>query len=93
MFYTGVVLQKSKRNWIIGIRTPWTLSSDYVWGRTHALGGKLFKISGILSVIGIFFGDYSLFFVLAPIILASIYLIVYSYLRYREEQQGKRKKR
>ncbi|MCK7526814.1 MAG: SdpI family protein [Ignavibacteriales bacterium] len=34
----GSMLRKAKRNFFIGIRTPWTLSSDYVWDKTHQLG-------------------------------------------------------
>ncbi|MCD6528067.1 SdpI family protein [bacterium] len=42
-YYCGVLLEKAKRNWFIGIRTPWTLSSDEVWDKTHQLGGRLFN--------------------------------------------------
>ncbi len=35
IFYTGVLCENAKRNWFIGIRTPWTLSRDIVWARTH----------------------------------------------------------
>lgn len=28
-YYAGIILEKVKRNWFIGVRTPWTLSSDY----------------------------------------------------------------
>jgi len=30
-FYIGIMLEKSKRNWFIGIKTPWTLQNDEVW--------------------------------------------------------------
>lgn len=83
-FYLGIVIEKSKMNWFVGIRTPWTLSDERVWNATHYLGGKLFKISAGISLIGIFFGEYSMFFVLIPIILSGVFLIVYSYFKYRE---------
>ena len=44
--FVGYMLAKAKRNFFIGIRTPWTLSSDTVWDKTHALGSKLFIASG-----------------------------------------------
>src|SRR6185312_1172422 len=34
IFYAGMMLPKTKRNWFVGIRTPWTISSDHVWQRT-----------------------------------------------------------
>ena len=42
----GNYLPKMPPNWFVGIRTPWTLSSDTVWKRTHVLGGWLFVLSG-----------------------------------------------
>jgi len=83
--YTGVLLKNAKRNWFIGIRTPWTLSSDRVWERTHRIGGKLFKIAGVIALLGVFFQSYLLFFILVPVILSAIYTVVYSYLEYQKE--------
>ncbi len=42
----GNYLGKVRKNFFIGIRTPWTLASDEVWNRTHRMGGKLFMLSG-----------------------------------------------
>jgi len=50
IFFVGTMVEKAKRNFFIGIRTPWTLSSDSVWDKTHWLGGKLFKASGLLAL-------------------------------------------
>jgi uncharacterized membrane protein len=82
-FYIGVMCSHVKRNWFIGIRTPWTLSSEIVWDKTHKVGGKLFKISGIFSVLGIFFGKLALVFVLIPVIFSALYTVIYSYVQYR----------
>ena len=84
-YYCGVLLEKAKRNWFIGIRTPWTLSNDVVWDKTHKIGGKLFKIAGIIAIFGIFFQKYALFFILAPIILVVVCATIYSYTEYQKE--------
>jgi len=83
-YYAGVLIEHAKQNWFIGIRTPWTLSSETVWTKTHQLAGKLFKISGLISLFGVVFPNYSLFFVLLPLILSTIYLIVYSCFEYQK---------
>ena len=44
----GNYMGKIKMNWFMGIRTPWTLSSEETWNKTHQLGGKLFMLSGML---------------------------------------------
>ena len=85
MFYTGVLLEKAKRNWFIGIRTPWTLSSDAVWDKTHRLGAKLFKLSGLISLVGLLFQEYAVFFFVVPVLLITIYITIYSYIEYRKE--------
>ena len=84
-FYIGVLCENAKRNWFIGIRTPWTLSSERVWEKTHKVGGKLFKIAGVIAFIGVFFQNYALFFILIPAVLTAIYAIVYSYIQYQKE--------
>jgi len=84
-YYCGILIENTKRNWFIGIRTPWTLSNNIVWEKTHKIGGKLFKASGVIAFIGMFFQDYALFFVLIPVILAAVYTIIYSYVEYQKE--------
>jgi uncharacterized membrane protein len=87
-FYIGILLKNAKRNWFIGIRTPWTLSSENVWNKTHKIGAKLFKIAGIISIIGVFFQSYSIFFILIPTFFTAFYLIVYSYFEYQKEKKN-----
>ncbi len=86
-FYIGILLEKTKPNWFIGVRTPWTLSSPSVWKKTHLLAGKLFKASGIISIIGILFPPYSLFFILIPVFITAIWSLVYSYFEYSKEKK------
>jgi uncharacterized membrane protein len=86
--YAGVLIGKAKRNWFIGIRTPWTLSSDTVWAETHRIGAKLFMASGILALIGAFFGPYAVWFIMVPLIGSSLFLVVYSYVLYQRENKN-----
>ncbi|MCX6694973.1 MAG: SdpI family protein [Candidatus Altiarchaeota archaeon] len=82
IFYSGVVMGKSRRNWFVGIRTPWTLSSDVVWERTHALACKLFKACGVVLLFSVFFPNLMVYLVLVPILASALGLVVYSYLEY-----------
>lgn len=83
-YYIGILLSHSKRNWFIGIRTPWTLSNDKVWDKTHLMGSKLFKLAAIICILGIIFPESALWFVLALIITVSLYLFLYSYLVFKQ---------
>lgn len=51
----GNLLPKVKKNWFVGIRTPWTLANEEIWNKTHRLGGKIFFLSGLLMILGILF--------------------------------------
>jgi len=82
----GFLLEHAEPNWFVGIRTPWTLSSDSVWRKTHQLGAKLFKLAGATSIIGIFAGMYAFLFILIPVIAVSVVTIVYSYVEFKKEQ-------
>jgi len=86
-FYIGILLEKAERNWFVGIRTPWTLSSERVWKKTHQLGGNLFKLSGMISLSAIFLGKYAILAIVAPVIVSSIFLIIYSYVEWRKEER------
>ena len=87
--YIGFLLEKAKRNWFIGIRTPWTLSNDNVWEKTHKLSGKLFKALGIIILFAMIVPDYSLWIVLISVFGVTFYLIVYSYFAYQKETKKK----
>lgn len=83
--FIGSILKYAKRNWFVGIRTPWTLSSDTVWDKTHKLGGKLFQWAGAIAVVGLLFPQYIIWFIVVPIISVSLFTIVYSYFEYNKE--------
>jgi uncharacterized membrane protein len=84
--FVGYMLRKAKRNFFIGIRTPWTLSSDRVWDETHRVGAMLFTLSGVLALLGSFFGGPTSFVMLmAPLLGSTLFLVIYSYVLYRRE--------
>ncbi len=84
--FAGLMMRQAKRNFFIGIRTPWTLSSDRVWAQTHRVGGLLFVLCGVLAMFGVFFpGMVAFWLVLVPIIAVTVFLIPYSYWLYQQE--------
>lgn len=92
IYYCGILIENAKMNWFIGIRTPWTMSSELVWKKTHVLGGKLFKISGVIAVLGIF-EFYAIWLVIGPVVVSSIYAVVYSYFEFQRQAKKKKRKR
>lgn len=82
----GNLLPRARPNWFVGVRTPWTLSSDRVWEKTHRLAGYVFVVAGIivavLGLTGYHFGPV----LMGPVIgVAALSLVVYSYIEWRRE--------
>lgn len=86
-YYIGVLVANAKRNWFIGIRTPWTLSNEKVWKKTHDIGGKLFKAASLVVLLSIFFPDFALWLILVPVLGVAFYTIAYSYFAYQKEKE------
>ena len=87
--FIGFMMRQAKRNFFIGIRTPWTLSSDTVWNETHRLGAILFMISGVLAFIGgILGGTIAFWLMFVPLIGSTIFLLIYSYALYQRETRA-----
>lgn len=82
VYYAGAVLPRTERNWFMGIRTPWTLSSDAVWDRTHRLGGRLFKLAAVVGVAGLAFEEYAAPLLVASVVAAAVVTAAYSYVAY-----------
>lgn len=85
----GNYMGKLKPNWFIGIRTPWTLSSDEIWNRTHRLGGKLFVAAGLLLIISSAFqasGQIMLTLFISAVIIAGFLPLIYSFILFRKQK-------
>ncbi|MHB1921764.1 MAG: SdpI family protein [Chitinophagaceae bacterium] len=78
----GNYLGHIRPNWFVGIRTPWTLSNETVWKKTHQLGSKLMFFSGLVGfMLCLFLAPALLPNVLLTIILFSVLVpVVYSFL-------------
>ena len=82
----GNYLGKLKQTWFVGIRTPWTMSSELSWTKTHRLGGKIFVAFGLLLALAGIIGQTWLFVAVFGLFMVSIiYLIFYSYLIWKSD--------
>ncbi len=86
-FIIGRLLAEAKPNWTIGIRTPWTLSNDKVWYKTHAQASVLYQVAAVISLLGIFMPNYGIWFLLVPILGVSLWSVIYSYFVYQQVTQ------
>lgn len=70
-----------RSNWFVGVRTPWTLSSDEVWRRTHRVAGYALVAAGVILVLVGLLGEgiLQLPLVIVALILAVVVPVVVSY--------------
>ncbi len=82
-YFIGTLMNRVERNWFVGVRTPWTLSDDEVWDRTHTRAGPLFKLAGLVAALGVAVPEYAVYLMVVPAVAIAIYLTIYSYVQYR----------
>jgi uncharacterized membrane protein len=76
----GFLIPRAHPNWFVGIRTPWTLTSDLSWERTHRIGGPLFIVLGILMIAAGLIAPAQAIVVLVVAAIAIVaFLFFYSY--------------
>jgi uncharacterized membrane protein len=91
----GNFISKIRPNYFIGLRTPWTLSNDEVWVKTHRVTGRVMVVvSFIYLILNLFLPlpNWGYYVYLTIII---IFPFIYSYIKYREitanvEQSGRK---
>lgn len=80
----GNYLPKSKQNYTVGIKLPWTLNNEENWNKTHRLAGYLWIVCGLVMFVNSFLKIYWLpVFIL---IISGIVFVpaIYSYILYKK---------
>jgi uncharacterized membrane protein len=75
----GNMMGKVRRNFYIGIRTPWTLANERVWYATHRFAAKTFVAGGLVGLALAFIGHgaWPLYALLAGGLAPVVYSLVY----------------
>lgn len=86
----GNVLPRARSNWIYGIRTPWTLSSDRVWARTHRIAGYAMTAAGVLILLAsvLLPPALGIYLVVGAALAAALGPAVYSYFIWKREAKS-----
>lgn len=76
----GNYLGKIRRNYMFGVRTPWTLASDLSWNKTHRFAGKLFVVTGLLILFVSFWNPaWAFYTMIGAIVITLVLTMIYSY--------------
>lgn len=85
----GLLLKNVKMNWFLGIRTPWTMSSESIWNKTHAMSGWVLSLSGLAMAATVLVGaQFKIYLFILSIALIIFALPIYSYVLYVKEKQA-----
>ena len=84
----GNYITTIRPNWVVGIRTPWTLESESVWRKTHQLGGRLMVGGGLLSVMLALVVPmpYMIGVAAGVLLLVTLIPVIYSYIFFQREK-------
>lgn len=88
----GNWMPKVRSNFMFGIRTPWTLSSDMSWNKTHRLGGRLMMAIGALTILTSLFLplQWVIGILVGGLLLMLLVTIIYSWMVYRDDPDAAR---
>lgn len=85
----GNVLGKVRRNFWMGVRTPWTIASEKVWNQTHRLAAWLYVAIGLIGFVAVVIGV-NLIAVFVVFMIGVMFPIPYSLYRYKKlRREGK----
>ncbi|HUF66671.1 MAG TPA: SdpI family protein [Gemmatimonadaceae bacterium] len=83
----GNVMPRTRQNWFVGVRTPWTLASERVWERTHRLAGYLFVALGLVIILTTPLApQIGMPILAAGVATVALVSVIYSYLEWRKEK-------
>lgn len=84
----GSVMPRMQPSWFMGIRTPWTLSSDEIWVRTHRIGARYWILAGLLLMLTALGGRVWLALGIGGAVVAVLAPVAYSWWLWRDARAG-----
>ena len=82
----GNFMPKSVQNRTFGLKIKWTLANEENWAATHRFAGKVWVISGIITLIGAFLPEMASVILLIAVAVPAVVLpIIYSYRFYKKQ--------
>ena|SRR5579871_2349636 len=84
--WLGNLLGKTRRNFYVGVRTPWTLASERVWNATHRVAARWMVAGGLVSAVLAFFGLFVACF--GVIMVTCLYPVLFSFVYYKRLERS-----
>lgn len=87
MLLLGLVIAKARPNFFAGIRTPWTLSSDLSWDKTHRWASRVFLALGVAGLAAALLlpPEPVTIGLISALLAATLGLVIYSFLVWKAD--------
>jgi uncharacterized membrane protein len=83
----GNVLGKVRRNFYVGVRTPWTIANEQVWNATHRFAAKTLFAGGLAGLVAVILR--APFWVpIAWILIGALAPVIYSLIFYKQLERS-----
>lgn len=88
ILFMGNYMRSVRHNYFIGVRTPWTLTNEVIWTKTHRLTSKVWVFSSLIAMVIVpFVPDPEAVFI--PFLSIIVIIpIVYSYILFKKTQKS-----
>jgi uncharacterized membrane protein len=83
----GNLMGKVRRNFFVGVRTPWTLTNERVWNATHRFAAKTMVVGGLAGLVMTAAGVEG-WPVLGVLLAGALAPVVYSLVMYKQMEAG-----
>lgn len=81
----GNYLSKIRQNYFLGIKVPWTLSSEDNWNKTHRYASWTFVMAGVITLAEAYFIWFAAPVIFGVIMLAAFLPVLYSFLLFKKK--------
>lgn len=86
--FLGNYMGKIKHNFFVGIKTPWTISNEIVWNKTHRFAGWLWVLGGLVFFIQAFILKYIAATFIAVLLVIVLIPMIYSYFLFKQTNRS-----
>jgi uncharacterized membrane protein len=83
----GNYLPKTRQNYVIGIKLPWTLDDEENWNKTHRFASRLWIIVGVVIMVASILNILSMVIAFILVIAAAIVPMIYSFIFYKNKKR------
>lgn len=88
LLFIGNYLPKCKQSYTVGIKTPWALDDEENWNKTHRIGGFLWSIGGIMTILSAFLpANLRIVVLFVTIMICAVIPYLYSYFIYQKKMK------